>query len=245
MFSRWWTHLLCHLHYNIPQMHFNIFHRWKGRIITRKEMREKSVLWGLRRCFQSLQCVGHFRATWQLILFYFLRCIFFMLIPFHPRWEDKYKTRVCKVKLGANTSAPRNQKLHTLLYIFWFFLRKLLSEWLRLIAAASVGVWKCARACVRSAVFTRTCVWSGWEQKRTLITRGLRPRVRRERSFHLHASRDPGGDHMPEPGQESCCVINTKSLEVPCWPGLRYRSREPQQGSLWGTDNSLPRGKDS
>lgn len=120
MFSRWWTHLLCHLHYNIPQMRFNIFHRWKGRIITRKEMREKSVLWGLRRCFQSLQCVGHFRATWQLILFYFLRCIFFMLIPFHPRWEDKYKTRVCKVKLGANTSAPRNQKLHTLHFLIFF-----------------------------------------------------------------------------------------------------------------------------
>lgn len=130
-------------------------------------------------------------------------------------------------------------------------LQKLPSEWLRLTAATSAGVWKCARACVRSAVFTCTCVWSGWEQKRTLITRGLRRCVRRERSFHLCASRDPGGDHMPEPGQESFCVINTKSLEVPRWPGLRYRSREPQQGvrqpmeSLWSTDYSLPRRKDS
>lgn len=157
MFSRWWTHLLCHLHYNIPQMRFNIFHRWKGRIITRKEMREKSVLWGLRRCFQSLQCVGHFRATWQLILFYFLRCIFFMLIPFHPRWEDKYKTRVCKVKLGANTSAPRNQKLHTLLYIFWFFCKSCClsdSGWLRLHlwVFGSVLEPACGLPCLRARV---------------------------------------------------------------------------------------------
>lgn len=95
------TELRCHFHYNIPQMRFNIFHRWKGRIIKRKEMWEKSVLWGLQRCFQSLQSAGHFKTTWQLILFYFLRCIFFMLIPFHPWWEDKYKTRVYEVKSGS------------------------------------------------------------------------------------------------------------------------------------------------
>lgn len=120
------THLLCLLQYNILQMRFNIFRHWKGGIIKHREMWEKSVFWGLRRCFNSLQFVGHFRATWQLILFYFLRCIFFMLIPFHPWWEHKYKTRIYEVKLGANRSATSNQK-HPLLYIFW--------------SSANVAVW--------------------------------------------------------------------------------------------------------
>lgn len=50
-----------------------------------------------------------------------------------------------------------------------------------------------------------------------------------KRSFHLPASRDPGGDHMPEPGRESFCVINTRSLEVPCWPEIQI-----QRGPIGG-----------
>lgn len=125
--------------------------------------------------------------------------------------------------MGATRSATPN---FTRFFTFSDLLQTLLPECPRLIAATSVGVWKCARVCVRSAVFTCTCVWSGWEQKRTLITRGLRRRVRKERSFHLPAGPDPGGTTC----QESFCVINTKSLKVSCWPGPEIRIQRAPAG---------------
>lgn len=91
----------------------------------------------------------------------------------------------------------------------------------------SVGVWKCVRVHVWFAVFV--CVWSGAEQKRTLI-RGVgvcTAHWEQEKSGRLSSllmlAEKPSGDHMPESAEESFCVINTKSLGVP-------RCQGPQQG---------------
>lgn len=127
VFHMWLSFRCAHLHPH-DNMRFNIFHRCKSGIIKRKEMWEKSVLWGLRRCLQSLQRVGHFRATWQLILFYFLRCIFSMLIPFHPRREHKYKTQVLRSETGSESICSTEPKASHTSLGFLIFPQKLLSE---------------------------------------------------------------------------------------------------------------------
>ena len=103
--------------------------------------------------------------------------------------------------------------------------------------SVSVGVWKCVRVHVwfcRVCVCVCVCVWSGAEQKRTLIRRvgvctthwELENRGRL--SSLLMLAEKPSGDHMPESAEESFCVINTKSLGVPCCQGPQQEVRRSQ-----------------
>lgn len=95
----------------------------------------------------------------------------------------------------------------------------------------SAGVWKCVQAHVQLAVFMCACVVQCRTKADTSTEVGVESRKEREAFIFAHACRDPNGDHMPESGQESFCVINTRSLGVPCCQGLRYRFRAPNRGS--------------
>lgn len=113
----------------------------------------------------------------------FFKMYFLHVNPFPPQ-NTHIRPRMTGSETGSKNICKREQNAsHASQHLLE---QKLLSEQLWLIVAATVGVWKCAQACVRSAMFTRTwvCVWSGAEQKRTLITRGWRLEER-EASFHL------------------------------------------------------------
>lgn len=139
--------------------------------------------------------------------------------------SETWRENICK------RTEPKGS--HTLLS-FLNLLEKLLSERFWLSGVAFVGVWKCARACVRSAMFTCTCTCvcgparnkSGHSSPEV----GVFALVERRPFISVPTSRDPSGDHMPGPGQESFYVFNIKSLEVPYWLTLRYRFWEPWQG---------------
>lgn len=98
-----------------------------------------------------------------------------------------------------------------------------MSECVQLHVFVSVGVWMCVEAYMWFAM----CVCgpaqnkSGHSSAELACAQHIRSRKERQAFIFAHACRDPNGDHMPESGQESFCVINTKSLGVPCCQGLR------------------------
>lgn len=113
-----------------------------------------------------------------------------------------------------------------------------MSEWLRLNMSVSVGVWKCVQAYVWFAVCVCGPVQnkSGHSSAELACAQHIRSRKERQAFIFAQACRDPIGDHMPESGQESFCVINTQSLGVPRCQGLRYWFRDPNRelrGSQW------------
>lgn len=107
--------------------------------------------------------------------------------------------------------------------------------------SVSVGVWKCVQAlvwfcCVYMCVCGCVCGpvqnKSGHSSAELACAQHIRSRKERQAFIFAHACREPNGDHMPESGKESFCVINTKSLGVPHCQGLRCSSRAPIRGSV-------------
>lgn len=83
----------------------------------------------------------------------FFKTYFLNVNPFPPE-NAHIRPRMTGSETGGENICEREPNTsHTSQHLLE---QKLLSEQLRLIVAAAVGVWKCVQACVRSAMFTRT-----------------------------------------------------------------------------------------
>lgn len=171
-----------------------------------------------------------------------------MLIPFHPRWEHKCETRFYEVKLGVNTSATQNQKLHTLLYIFWSSAKT--AVWA---TPADCGhIWGCLEVCssLRAVcrVYVHVCV----------VRLGTKADTHHQR--FAQGKRDPFIFVLAEAPVGTTCLSQARNpfvwfiLKVSRSPAGRTWDTDPEspnresgqpKQSLWGTDSSLPQGKDS